>query len=712
MKKSLLFILFISLFIFGCKKEQSQRDVLNEFIKNYQYVQEDGEQIIFPEETNYKGHVIKLEWSLSEDILDENGYLIHGVVEKRAQVTLKATLGEYTQRMVVGIIVSKAKEVDSETVALFQRFKENNNIKVLEDENLFKASFPKEVEFEGKTFKLDWQLDKKYFQEDGTIIHPQEKTKVKVEAIVSLGNYQETMELIEVELISQEDVIDYVHESLTLPKEINDDIVLPKELMGLEIEWLVSDEKVLDSNGKCYYVEKAKTVTLTAAFTYLDACVLYDYEIVVNPYPVNKRLELAMAEIDIPSRVFEKLDLKETYSYGVSASWESSREDVISTSGEVFLQDVSVEVILKVKLYIGEEFMEKAFTVETGVNLEKELKTHFIVDRASDMQETNMNNLVVKDGKMQLADGAIYGYYNSDIYNTLSFDELVGSWAATSSPNATCELLVKIKVDDVWSVYYTYGIWGLGGSNLYYNQNDTNSHSKMSVDEVLTTDGKLATAFQYRLILRRTNKDVESAKVSLVSVSLDIPGYKYDVDVSNLPSFVDYDVPKVNQNVVPVIGDVICSATTTTMLLKYKGFNFADKDQYENRYIAGLVADRGHNSPTYGNWVYNTAVLGAFGLDAYVKRLYSWEELKWHLANVGPVGASISGDAILYKTGGHLIVARGYREVDGKTYVICNDPNINERFGNDKDGNPYFVYYEFPLETFMNFWRGVIYVVE
>ena len=104
--------------------------------------------------------------------------------------------------------------------------------------------------------------------------------------------------------------------------------------------------------------------------------------------------------------------------------------------------------------------------------------------------------------------------------------------------------------------------------------------------------------------------------------------------------------------------------------------------------------------------------MGAFGLDSYVKHLYSWEELKYHLATVGPVGASIAGNAILYNTNGHLIVARGYRVVDGKTYVICNDPNINQRFGNDKDGNPYFVYYEFPLETFMNFWRGTIYVVE
>ena len=146
------------------------------------------------------------------------------------------------------------------------------------------------------------------------------------------------------------------------------------------------------------------------------------------------------------------------------------------------------------------------------------------------------------------------------------------------------------------------------------------------------------------------------------------------------------------------------------MLLKYKGLSFADKDEYEHRYIANLVVD--HSNDIFGNWVYNTVTMGAFGLTSYVKRLYSWEELKWHLANVGPVGASIAGNAVLYTTGGHLIVARGYREVNGQTYVICNDPNINDRFGNDANGNPYFVYYEFPLDVFMNFWRGVIYVVE
>ena len=66
-------------------------------------------------------------------------------------------------------------------------------------------------------------------------------------------------------------------------------------------------------------------------------------------------------------------------------------------------------------------------------------------------------------------------------------------------------------------------------------------------------------------------------------------------------------------------------------------------DEYENRYIANLVADRGHNSPTYGNWVYNTVTMGGYGLNAYVARMYSIEELLYHLAYVGPVSLSMKG---------------------------------------------------------------------
>ena len=137
------------------------------------------------------------------------------------------------------------------------------------------------------------------------------------------------------------------------------------------------------------------------------------------------------------------------------------------------------------------------------------------------------------------------------------------------------------------------------------------------------------------------------------------------------------------------------------MLLKYKGFDFTGKGyDYEHEYMANLVADRGHNNPTYGNWSYNMITAGAFGVNAYVGRMYSWDEVKEYLANKGPLGASIAGYFGTYSTNGHLIVVRGYREENGNTTVICNDPAKKN------------TYYEVTLATFMNCWRNVVYIVE
>ena len=330
---------------------------------------------------------------------------------------------------------------------------------------------------------------------------------------------------------------------------------------------------------------------------------------------------------------------------------------------------------------------------------------HNFIARANDLINYEVSN-VKKEGKyLVLEDKTKIGSILSPIIETKDFSEIVGSWSCLTSKTSTIELAISVRVGEEWSKYFTYGEWGLGFENLYYNQDDKNVH--MDIDEILCKEGNLGNAFRFKVTLKC------DAKLSLVCCTLRIPNYTYPVDASNLPDYVCYDIPCLNQNMVPKIGHEICSATTATMLLNYKGFSFKDKDsEFEHRYIASLVADNGHHSPTYGNWVFNTAVIGAFGVDSYVARHYSWEELKIHLATVGPVGASIRGDVGLYKTGGHLIVVRGYRVVDGKTYVICNDPNINERFGNDKDGKPLFVYYEFPLEVFNAFHRGVVYVIE
>lgn len=691
------------------KKAEETLKILEKFAQTFVFEQTSDYEVDLVKSCEYEGMNIELSWKFSEEIVDEAGMIIHKETEQKAKVTVVFKVDDVTFEKEVGIIVSisisdmEAKYGDIEKNTI-KKFKESFVLEQIGDE---KVVFLDEVELDGKKITLTWEYEKIFLKSDGTIKHGSVRAETEVFVVAKYGSYSERFSVGKILVKSSEELLLEVIGGFELPKETNDDIVLPTRINGVDISWYSDDEDILSNSGKCYYVSKDTTLTISAFFSCGKSEKDVEYVIVIKPYANQKRLQLALDEIEIPYIVSGDIDLLEEYPYDTKAIWTSSRSDVISEKGIVKLSNESVDVVLKLKLYIGEDYMEKEFSVKTAVM--HKLNMHYMVERANDFDKGNMFNLEVKDGKVVLKSGEIYGYYDSAIYETLNFKELVGSWSATSSKVATCELLVKIRVNGEWSKYFTYGIWGLGRNNLYYNQNDKNA--KMSVDEILPTNG-LGDAFQYRIILRRDTQDAESAKLSLVAMAMRIPDYKFDVDTSNLPDFVDYDVPKVNQNVVPEIGSVICSATTSTMLLKYKGFDFSEYDEYENRYVANLVADRGHNSPTYGNWVYNTVTMGAFGLNSYVKHLYSWEELKYHLATVGPVGASIAGNAILYNTNGHLIVARGYRVVDGKTYVICNDPNINQRFGNDKDGNPYFVYYEFPLETFMNFWRGTIYVVE
>lgn len=331
---------------------------------------------------------------------------------------------------------------------------------------------------------------------------------------------------------------------------------------------------------------------------------------------------------------------------------------------------------------------------------EVNFKYHNYLKRAKELKNFDLDNLKYEKGKIVVIDKTKPGCLVSPIVKTHKFPKLTGCWSAITNAKDTIELMIQIMYKGKMSKYFTYGEWGLYGENLYYNQDD--EFVRMDVDEILMKDNLLGEGFRYKVILHN------DCKLSLINIALKLNDYTYKVKDECLPSYVDYDIVKLNQVEVPVIGHEMCSATTSTMLLKFKGFDFSDKDsEFEHRYVASLVADNGHHAPTYGNWVFNTAAMSAFGFDAYVARQYSWEELKYHLAKVGPVGASIKGDTGLYKTGGHLIVVRGYKIVDGKTYVLCNDPYIDSRYGEGL-----YVYYEFPLDVFMKFHRGVVYIVE
>ena len=578
----------------------------------------------------------------------------------------------------------------------------------------------KVLNYQGNAINLTWTVDGTYILDDGTVLFPDTNTKVdlKLNAKCDGIEVNKTYNLV---VMSAINVCKLASEQVSFPESINDDIELAKEIGAVKIDWDTNNKKVLTDQGKCAFVSEDTEVVLSAGFyvSTADGGEYYydvDYKLIVKPYSNERRLQAVKEKTTIPAKIYRNIALNTEFDYDVKGVWKSSNEEVLSNLGVVKNQKDDINIKLELELTLGEENVKLSFdTVVVGSNeteTEVNIYEHNIIDRVADFDQARMTNVELKDGKVVLVDGAKEGKYESKIFNTVKFDAVVGSWACVTNEKATAELEVSIRINGTWTKYFTYGNWGLGLNNLYYNQDDT--LAKMSVDEIMVKSAK-ADAVKYRITLRRDAITTESPKLSLVAMTLEFTNssYVYGVTTSHLPLSADNELAKLYQYDVNEVGGSICSATTTTMLLKYKGYDFSEDAKtypyasswgvYEHGYMANLVADRGHNSPTFGNWTYNMAVAGAFGEDAYVARMYSWEEMRDYLANNGPLGCSIASKngEFGYVTNGHLIVVRGYKiDAYGNTKVICNDPAVKG------------VYYEVTLQQLMLCWRGVVYVLE
>ena len=159
--------------------------------------------------------------------------------------------------------------------------------------------------------------------------------------------------------------------------------------------------------------------------------------------------------------------------------------------------------------------------------------------------------------------------------------------------------------------------------------------------------------------------DAEAQAAADVAASPDLPaavapGWSGTLDVPFLAQRSAVDVE---------VGGEVCSPTSTTMVMAYQGVPLP----LEQNYRAILDPDTG----IYGNWNRAVARAGQLGLDAWLRRFRSFDEVRAELAAGRPVIASIrfgTGEFpsnVLKKTDGHLIVIRGFTP-DGD--AVVNDP--------------------------------------
>lgn len=557
---------------------------------------------------------------------------------------------------------------------------------------------PNEYTYKSKKVTAVWESSNpEILSPDGKVFKNLTNEKIELTLTLSINEKKQSKNF-EITILSMNELerIAFVTEKIEIIAQTKSNISLPTFMDGVFITWTSLNPQVISNIGSVGEVEKQTEVTLTAKFSYKTVTQTKNYSITVLPLSTEEKLNKVLSDIKIPKGIlYSDLNLPTQLAYGVSAIWESSNIESLTNQGKVTLSNEQQKVTLKLTINLKGETMTKKFNFTVGKMIN--FNGHSYVEHTNDFDTNNFNNVYVSDKKLVLKDGALEGSYESHIILVSDFTSLVGSWSALSGANHTVELLIRARINDEWTDYLSYNQWGLGLQNKATNQTSKNNLAKLSYDEFIINNNT-ANAVQFKVILRRNSATNPTPKLSLVSLALEIPNYSYNIDYE-LPNLVDHEVPKLNQNIVPVIGNSICSPTSITMLLKFKGHSFSEFDEYEHRYIAKIARDYGNN--IYGNWVYNTVTAGAFGEDAYVKRMYSFKELQHHLATVGPVAASVKGDMQgKYTTNGHLIVVRGYRVTPEKTFVITNDPNLKD------------VYFEYDLDVFMNVWRNIIYVIE
>jgi len=696
MNKSLFLIFMMGLWVLaGCQAPApSLEDLADVLTLDLALPEETAADLPFPTDYPLNNAVLELTWlSDDEDAIALDGTITRGFAPQSANIHVVIALGDETITKSMGEVIVTAWTDEEIAAELTSKLSFPSVATQALD-------FPDTLILFGVTAELTWfSSDLSVIGSDGSI-HPGDTSR-SAEITVTLTVGERTIIIpfltISVNPLNKQAIIDDAIAAIDLPGTTDSDLILPTRIGEVIVQWSSDHPEILADDGKWSYSETDALVVMTAILAFQGLIVERDFPITVLTYTSAERLENALSQIAFDETVGENLSLQTIFDYGVTGVWISSLPDVISNTGTVWLDDVAHTVTLSLTLKSGDEILEQEYTVVTNTisGDETYFPTHMLVYRTADFQTANLDNLTVSEGKILLSPEALLGSYPSEVFRTNPFTKLVGSWAAITSADATCELKIRVRVNGVWSSYLSYGIWGLGRQNAMTVPQSAGIAS-MSEDELTISNSQTADAFQFLISLRRDSAQTVSPKLSLVGISLLIPGYVFPIDITLLPDFVDYDVPQLYQHDVPTIGGSICSITSSTMLLLFKGHVFTDS--LPHREVAPLFYDYGNK--IYGNWVYNTVGMGAYGESSYVKRIYSWDELRLHLATVGPVAVSIKGNTGLYTTAGHLIVVRGYEIIGDQTWVICNDPNVAS------------VYYKYDLQVFLGFTRNVIYVIE
>lgn len=287
-----------------------------------------------------------------------------------------------------------------------------------------------------------------------------------------------------------------------------------------------------------------------------------------------------------------------------------------------------------------------------------------------------------------------YGNWTSPwVATTFGAKSIIPSWNVTDIPNGTW-----VRVELRGRSGSTIGSWdkvadwahGTAGTHRNSGTSQTDDLTRLAVDNLLSNGTSSMSGWQLRISLVRPYGTSLTPKLTSVgAVASSYSTAAPAVSTTTMTSSKELAVPRYSQMIhrgeFPQYGGggaSWCSPTSTSMVLRYFGSGPKAADYSWSPYPNSWVDYAARYTYDYryegaGNWPFNTAYAGRYGLDAFVTRLANLRDAEAFIKAGIPVVASVryaSGQlsgAPVSSSAGHLLVIVGVL-ADGR--VVANDP--------------------------------------
>lgn len=269
---------------------------------------------------------------------------------------------------------------------------------------------------------------------------------------------------------------------------------------------------------------------------------------------------------------------------------------------------------------------------------------------------------------------------------------IIPSWNVSGPNGSWVRIQVRGKTATTTGSWDKVADWGYGTGGVRRQSGSAGADdiSSVNVDTVVANGTNRLRAWQVRVLLIRPYGATTTPTLSSIgAVAASYATRAAAVSTTTMTANTELAVPRSSQMIHRGEyqqwgggGASWCSPTSVSMVLRYFKTGPKPADYSWSRYADSFVDHAARYTYDYrydaaGNWPFNTAYAGHYGLDAFVTRLANLRDAEAFIKKGIPVVASVryakgalTGSAVA-SSNGHLLVIVGVLK-DGR--VVVNDP--------------------------------------